>query len=89
MVNKIYRWRTTSGTPCINAIIYVRLSWNATESVDDGWTIVFCNFLFLGQKEIWDALKAAAAATESGDNTLAQAIIDGASITLPHGKLGG
>ena len=44
-------------------------------------------FLFSGRKEIWDALKAAAAAMESGDNSLAQAIIDGANIALPHGKM--
>lgn len=42
---------------------------------------------FEGRKEIWDALKAAAYALETGDHTLAQAIIDGASITLPHGTL--
>ncbi|XP_035266785.1 ubiquitin domain-containing protein 2-like isoform X1 [Anguilla anguilla] len=42
---------------------------------------------FEGRKEIWDALKAAAHAFESGDHELAQAIIDGASITLPHGAL--
>ena len=41
---------------------------------------------FEGRKEIWDALKAAAYALETGDHTLAQAIIDGASITLPHGE---
>lgn len=41
---------------------------------------------FEGRKEIWDALKAAAQAFESNDHELAQAIIDGASITLPHGK---
>ncbi|KAH3708528.1 hypothetical protein DPMN_067981 [Dreissena polymorpha] len=41
---------------------------------------------FEGRKEIWDALKAAAYALETGDHALAQAIIDGASITLPHGK---
>lgn len=40
---------------------------------------------FEGRKEIWDALKAAAQAFESNDHELAQAIIDGASITLPHG----
>lgn len=39
-----------------------------------------------GRKEIWDALKAAAIALESKDYTLAQAIIDGANICLPHGK---
>ncbi|KAG7321218.1 hypothetical protein KOW79_015633 [Hemibagrus wyckioides] len=42
---------------------------------------------FEGRKEIWDALKAAAQAFESNDHELAQAIIDGASITLPHGAL--
>ena len=41
---------------------------------------------FEGRKEIWDALKAAAYALEMGDHSLAQAIIDGANITLPHGK---
>ncbi|KAJ7405851.1 Ubiquitin domain-containing protein 2 [Willisornis vidua] len=40
---------------------------------------------FEGRKEIWDALKAAAHAFESNDHELAQAIIDGANITLPHG----
>ncbi|XP_061092227.1 ubiquitin domain-containing protein 1-like isoform X2 [Conger conger] len=39
---------------------------------------------FDGRKEIWDALRAAAHAFESNDHELAQAIIDGASITLPH-----
>ncbi|XP_030621412.1 ubiquitin domain-containing protein 2-like [Chanos chanos] len=42
---------------------------------------------FEGRKEIWDALRAAAHAFESEDHELAQAIIDGASITLPHGAL--
>ncbi|KAK5622088.1 Ubiquitin domain-containing protein 1 [Crenichthys baileyi] len=42
---------------------------------------------FEGRKEIWDALKAAAVALESNDHELAQAIVDGASITLPHGTL--
>lgn len=42
---------------------------------------------FEGRKEIWDALKAAAYALETGDHALAQAIIDGANITLPHGTL--
>ena len=41
---------------------------------------------FEGRKEIWDALKAAAYALETGDHTLAQAIVDGASISLPNGK---
>lgn len=38
-------------------------------------------------KEIWDALKATAQAFESNDHELAQAIIDGANITLPHSAL--
>ncbi|XP_042196048.1 ubiquitin domain-containing protein 2 isoform X2 [Callorhinchus milii] len=42
---------------------------------------------FEGRKEIWDALKAAAHAFEGNDHELAQAIIDGANITLPHGAL--
>ncbi|MEQ2159346.1 Ubiquitin domain-containing protein 1 [Goodea atripinnis] len=42
---------------------------------------------FEGRKEIWDALKAAAVALESNDHELAQAIVDGANITLPHGTL--
>ncbi|XP_074856064.1 ubiquitin domain-containing protein 1 isoform X1 [Carettochelys insculpta] len=42
---------------------------------------------FEGRKEIWDALKAAAYAVEANDLALAQAILDGASITLPHGSL--
>lgn len=42
---------------------------------------------FEGRKEIWDALKAAAYAMEASDLELAQAIVDGASITLPHGSL--
>uniref|UniRef100_A0A2P2IDY9 Ubiquitin domain-containing protein 1-like n=1 Tax=Hirondellea gigas TaxID=1518452 RepID=A0A2P2IDY9_9CRUS len=42
---------------------------------------------FDGRREIWDALKAAAAAVETLDYDLAQAILDGASITLPHGTL--
>lgn len=44
---------------------------------------------FEGRKEIWDALKAAAYAAEANDHELAQAILDGASITLPHGKQAG
>ena len=40
---------------------------------------------FEGYKEIWDALKAAAYALESGDHLLAQAIVDGANIMLPTG----
>lgn len=41
----------------------------------------------LGQKVIWDALRAAVTALENSDLQLAQAIIDGANITLPHGKM--
>lgn len=41
---------------------------------------------FEGRKEIWDALKAAAVAVECNDHELAQAIVDGANITLPHGE---
>lgn len=44
---------------------------------------------FEGRKEIWDALKAAAYAAEANDHELAQAILDGASITLPHGAWAG
>nr|XP_045612965.1 ubiquitin domain-containing protein 2-like isoform X3 [Procambarus clarkii] len=39
---------------------------------------------FEGRQEIWDALKAAALAIENQDYDLAQAIIDGANITLPN-----
>lgn len=39
---------------------------------------------FEGRKEIWDALRAAA---ETDDHTWAQAIVDGANITLPTGEL--
>lgn len=42
---------------------------------------------FDGRKEIWDALKAAAYALETGDHALAQAIVVGANILLPHGTL--
>ncbi|CAL8366389.1 ubiquitin domain-containing protein 1a isoform X1 [Gadus morhua] len=42
---------------------------------------------FDGRKEIWDALRAAALAVEVNDLGLAQAIVDGACITLPHGSL--
>lgn len=40
---------------------------------------------FDGRKEIWDALRAAALAAECNDLELAQAIVDGACITVPHG----
>ncbi|UYV75713.1 UBTD2 [Cordylochernes scorpioides] len=42
---------------------------------------------FEGRKEIWDALKAAAHAAETHDFVLAQAIVDGANISLPNGNL--
>ena len=41
---------------------------------------------FDGRREIWDALRAAVQAFESKDFVLAQAIIDGANITLPLGE---
>lgn len=40
---------------------------------------------FEGRKEIWDALRAATVAAESMDFELSQAILDGASITVPNG----
>jgi hypothetical protein len=42
---------------------------------------------FEGRSEIWDALKASAQALDSGDHQLAQAILDGAGISLPNGTL--
>ncbi|KAL1122832.1 hypothetical protein AAG570_003158 [Ranatra chinensis] len=42
---------------------------------------------FEGRKEIWDALRAAAIAAESQDYQLAQAILDGANISVPNGFL--
>lgn len=41
---------------------------------------------FEGKCEIWDALRAAASAFEAADFQLAQAIIDGASISVPNGN---
>lgn len=38
-----------------------------------------------GRREIWDALKAAVEAAEQEDYDLAQAILNGANITLPTG----
>ena len=38
-----------------------------------------------GRKEIWDALRAAVEAAEQEDYDLAQAILNGASISLPTG----
>lgn len=42
---------------------------------------------FEGRKEIWDALRAAAIAAEAMDYELAQAILDGASVSVPNGYL--
>lgn len=42
---------------------------------------------FDGRKEIWDALRAAAVAAEAMDYELAQAILDGASVSVPNGYL--
>ena len=42
--------------------------------------------VFDGRREIWDALRAAADAVENTDYELAQAIVDGANITLPRGQ---
>lgn len=44
---------------------------------------------FDGRREIWDALRAAATAGESLDFQLAQAILDGANISVPNGYLTG
>ena len=43
--------------------------------------------MYDGRREIWDALKAAVEAAEEEDYDLAQAILSGASITLPTGGL--
>ncbi|CAB3375146.1 Hypothetical predicted protein [Cloeon dipterum] len=42
---------------------------------------------FDGRKEIWDALRAAATAYEACDFQLAQAILDGANVSVPNGFL--
>lgn len=42
---------------------------------------------FDGRKEIWDALRAATTAAESLDFQLAQAILDGANISVPNGYI--
>lgn len=42
---------------------------------------------FDGRKEIWDALRAATVAAESLDFGLAQAILDGANVSVPNGYL--
>jgi len=41
---------------------------------------------FDGRSEIWDALRASVQALDSGDHQLAQAILDGAGISLPNGN---
>ena len=43
--------------------------------------------MILGKTEIWVALKAAVDATFKDDISLAQAILDGAGISLPGGSL--
>lgn len=40
---------------------------------------------FDGRREIWDALRAAAVAAEALDFALAQAILDGANVSVPNG----
>ena len=42
---------------------------------------------FEGKLEIWNALKAATEAAERDDHELAQAILDGAGISMPNGTL--
>lgn len=42
---------------------------------------------FDGRREIWDALKAASRAAESLDFVLAQAILDGANVSVPNGYI--
>ena len=44
--------------------------------------------VYEGRKEIWDALRAACEAVEDEDYELAQAIVDGASVSLPRGMMG-
>ncbi|XP_071948240.1 ubiquitin domain-containing protein 2-like isoform X1 [Antedon mediterranea] len=51
---------------------------------DEFWETAPC---YEGRKEIWDALLGAATALETNDFDLAQAIVDGASITCPSGSL--
>ena len=41
--------------------------------------------MYDGRREIWDALKAACEATDEEDYDLAQAILEGANISLPRG----
>ena len=42
--------------------------------------------VYEGRKEIWEALRAAADAADTGDYDLAQAILDGANISIPTGE---
>ncbi|KAF7998316.1 hypothetical protein HCN44_009714 [Aphidius gifuensis] len=42
---------------------------------------------FEGRKEIWDALRAGVTAAEAQDYQLAQAILDGANVSVPNGFL--
>lgn len=42
--------------------------------------------MYEGRKEIWDALRAACEAVEEEDYELAQAIVDGVSVSLPRGE---
>lgn len=44
--------------------------------------------VYEGRKEIWEALRAAADAADTGDYDLAQAILDGANISIPTGEEG-
>ncbi|XP_021966854.1 ubiquitin domain-containing protein 1 [Folsomia candida] len=43
--------------------------------------------MFEGRREIWDAIKGAVNAIENSDYPMAQAILDGANIFIPHGTL--
>jgi len=43
---------------------------------------------FDGRKEIWDALRAATNAAEGLDFQMAQAILDGANVSVPNGWVG-
>lgn len=42
--------------------------------------------MYDGRREIWDALRAACDAADEKDYELAQAILQGASISLPRGE---
>ena len=43
--------------------------------------------MYDGRREIWDALRAAVEAAEAKEYDLAQAILSGANITLPAGRI--